>query len=214
MTTRLQSILAAIALGMAVSPPAAAFFASPGDFVVPSSFNLYQEVGDAGPRSSPQSLAPPGVQYNGIKGTIGEGLDTRDAYKFFFGGGDLWMRTSVDVPGPPIIISVASVSPLSSIPVVASLFTESQVFIAPFEASLEDGLAAWHLGAGNYIVEYVFELFDPPISSAVFTIDPRGNPTAPAAVITAPQAVPEPAPLALALVALLGLSFVRRTLVT
>ena len=174
-----------------VSPVDMALFISSG------SPGTYAEIGDAGDRLSPQPIA--GVDITGITGTIGEGDDFADAFKFFFPGGD------VAFVGVALFESQAIALPLE-------LFQPSTPAIPP-DPVTPDSIGAGQIGffdlpAGNYIVETTFRV-DPPFSIGVFTLNPDGS-LGPPTIILPPAAVPAPASAVLVVLGIVAVWRARR----
>jgi hypothetical protein len=160
-------------------------FASPlqADTILPF---FYQEHPDAGDLDHAQSLAA-GSDYNGISAILG-GDDKVDAFAFYYAGGGFYTQTTM--------VTTDTTKSLNTSLYFATFTAPGEV--APgalVEAVVQDstsGVMGWNLEAGNYILQFLLEGSDPPISSSVFTLNPNGPDPAPPAVITAPQSVPEP----------------------
>jgi hypothetical protein len=167
----------------------------------------YNEAGDAGDEFASQRVAPAGTWFNGIAGTIGD-TDETDAFAFWFGGGDLYAQTKVQVSQDFTQFLLAAL--WTAQPPDPIQPSDPMLPSDPMTPNLANDIAAGlvgfaNLAAGNYIIAInVNNTFDPP-----FTIDLTGPNTAPAQ-ITAPRAVPEPGSLALALLGLGGVLAARR----
>jgi hypothetical protein len=159
------------------------------------SSGIYQETGDAGDRFSPQAIGPAGTLFSGISGNIGNGTDFADAYEFFFAGGNLFAKTSVETSPGVFETLLATLYP--SDPIIP---TDP---ISPIYSNLDTGVAGWNLVARNYIIEFSYlGIIDPPISSGLFTLNPDTTTNPTPAVITAP--IPEPHTWALLVTELMG----------
>jgi hypothetical protein len=156
---------------------------------------FYQEIGDAGDRFSPQPIGPAGTPFSGFSGNIGDGTDFADSYSFFFAGGDLFAKTSVQIAANTFEPLLASVF----IPTEPVIPTDP---IIPIYSSSNTGVVGWNLAPGNYILETFYKVGDPPISSAVFMLNPDTTTNPTPAVVTAP--IPEPHTWALLVTGLMG----------
>ncbi|MBK7079714.1 MAG: PEP-CTERM sorting domain-containing protein [Betaproteobacteria bacterium] len=162
---------------------------------------VYNEVNDAGDFLNPQDVIGSGI--TSIAGSIG-GSDAVDAFRFFFGGGSLY-----------ITAQVADVNGGGGLPI--ALFREDAGRSDPCTPT-DPCLGAFGvidltrspLAAGNYVVGACFPPnpcidVDPPFTIG-FLVDPK---TGQSAEIGTP--VPEPASLVLLLSGLMALVVRRRS---
>ncbi len=164
---------------------------------------VYNEVNDAGDFLNPQDVI--GSAITSIEGTIG-GSDAVDAFRFFFGGGSLYITAQVaDVNGD-----------WGGLPI--AFFREDGARsdpCTPTDPCLGDAgvidLTSVPLAAGNYVVGACYYPpnpcidVDPPFTIG-FLVDPK---TGQSAEIGTP--VPEPASLVLLLSGLMALVVRRRS---